>query len=318
MVEFFSFILFSLFLQIFCEHKIYDGSKLKFLSNEQDENYDASIPVSMDNFNQEMISYYSWFASYGYCEDINVPLFCCKKHFNFFTKTWTIVNETSTDKFFVYNFILWRSDEYKKYIIAFPGTNEILELLNEATNMKLVEYEGNSNIKTVNYFQKIAFELRDLIFTKQVLKDINQHPDYQFIATGHSLGGSVATIILYDAINKGYINPNVNEPVLITFGQPRTGNEDFVLDFNKKIKNVIRVVRDGDIVVSLPYSLIKNPYRHLGGLILVNRDMTSMTYCPKEIGEDYSDDECGRSKSININYHTYYFNPDTRLSMRCY
>ena len=199
--------------------------------------------------------------------------------------------------------------------ISSPSINDILssESKYKPNPILLVNFENYENCFTFDYVN----ELRDLIFTKQVLKDINQHPDYQFIATGHSLGGSVATIILYDAINKGYINPNVNEPVLITFGQPRTGNEDFVLDFNKKIKNVIRVVRDGDIVVSLPYSLIKNPYRHLGGLILVNRDMTSMTYCPKEIGEDYSDDECGRSKSININYHTYYFNPDTKLSMRC-
>ena len=80
----------------------------------------------------------------------------------------------------------------------------------------------------------------------------------------------------------------------------------------------MRVVRDGDIVASIPYSLINNPYIHLGGLILVNKDMTSMTYCPKDIGEDYPDSICERTKSINFNYHTYYFNPDTKLSMRCY
>ena len=58
----------------------------------------------MNTFNQEMISYYSWFASYGYCEDIEVPLFCCKNYTDFFTKKWTIVNENSTEKYYVYNF----------------------------------------------------------------------------------------------------------------------------------------------------------------------------------------------------------------------
>ena len=310
--------LISLFIQSYSEFTIFDGTRLQSLSYTINENYDASAPVSMQTFNQDMISYYSWFASYGYCEDIDVPLFCCKNYFDFFTKKWTIVKETSTDKYYVYNFILWRNDEFKKYIVAFPGTNEILELLNEAVHIKLVDYESGNGIKLVNYFKQVAFELKEIFFTKDVLDDIEAHPDYQFIATGHSLGGAVATIFLYEAINKGYLDPNRNEPVLITYGQPRTGNENFVLDFNKKIKNVLRIVRDGDIVVSLPYSLINNPYRHLGGLILVNKDITIMTYCPKDIGEDYPDKECQKSTSISFNYHTYYFNPDTKMSMRCY
>ena len=310
--------LISLFIQSYSEFTIFDGTRLQSLSYTINENYDASAPVSMQTFNQDMISYYSWFASYGYCEDIDVPLFCCKNYFDFFTKKWTIVKETSTDKYYVYNFILWRNDQFKKYIVAFPGTNEILELLNEAVNIKLVDYESGNGIKLVNYFKQVAYELKEIFFTKDVLDDIQAHPDYQFIATGHSLGGAVATIFLYEALNKGFLDPNKNEPVLITYGQPRTGNENFVLDFNKKVKNVLRIVRDGDIVVSLPYSLINNPYRHLGGLILVNKDITIMTYCPKDIGEDYPDKECQKSTSISFNYHTYYFNPDIKMSMRCY
>ena len=310
--------LITLFIQSYCEFTIYDGTRLQSLSYTINQDYDASAPVSMKTFNQDMISYYSWFASYGYCEDIDVPLFCCKNYFDFFTKKWTIVKEDSTDKYHVYNYILWRNDEFKKYIVAFPGTNEILELLDEAVNIKLVDYESGNGIKLVNYFKQVAFELKEIFFTKDVLDDIEAHPDYQFIATGHSLGGAVATIFLYEAINKGYLDPNRNEPVLITYGQPRTGHENFVLDFNKKVKKVLRIVRDGDIVVSLPYSLINNPYRHLGGLILVNKDITIMTYCPKDIGEDYPDKECQKSTSISFNYHTYYFNPDTKMSMRCY
>ena len=69
------YIILALFLQSFCVYKIYDGSNLKSLSYTIDQNYDASLPVSMDYFDQEMISYYSWFASYGYCEDEQVPFF---------------------------------------------------------------------------------------------------------------------------------------------------------------------------------------------------------------------------------------------------
>ena len=314
------FIHFVLLIHIHCEYITYDGSKLKSLSYTPNDDYDATVHVSIENFNQEMISYYSWFAAYGYCEDIEIPLFCCKKYFNFFNEKWKIVSETSTDKYFEFNYVLWRNDDYKKYIIAFPGTrNSVLELLNEALNIKLVNYNNiNNGIKVVNYFNKVMIELKEIIFQTNVLKDINEHPGYQFIATGHSLGGAVGALVLYEGVNKGYIDSNLNEPVLITFGQPRTGNENFVKDFNSKIKKVFRVVRDGDIVSNLPHTLINNPYTHLGGLILVNKDMNSMNYCPKDIGENYPDKQCVRATSIDFKFHTHYFNPDIHFSERCY
>ena len=313
-------LLFILFSLSFSEYTILDGSKLIPISYAPNEDYDASEIVTPSAVSQEMLSYYSWFASYGYCEDVDVPLFCCKDFINFFTEKWTIVSESSITDFFDFNFVLWRNDEYKKYIFAFPGTrNDIIELLNEAVNIKLVDYNDEDNgIKLVNYFYKVTKEIREILFTPETFKDFEAHPGYQFIFTGHSLGASVAADILYDAINRNYFSASDTNPALIAFGMPRTGNEEWVIDFNSKVKNVLRVVRDGDIVASLPYLPINNPYTHLGGLILVNKELTSMYYCPKDIGEDYPDKECVRSKSLNIKYHSYYFNPDTKFSIRCY
>jgi hypothetical protein len=313
-------LLFILFSLSFSEYTILDGSKLIPISYAPNEDYDASEIVTPSAVSQEMLSYYSWFASYGYCEDVDVPLFCCKDFINFFTEKWTIVSESSITDFFDFNFVLWRNDEYKKYIFAFPGTrNDIIELLNEAVNIKLVDYNDEDNgIKLVNYFYKVTKEIREILFTPETFKDFEAHPGYQFIFTGHSLGASVAADILYDAINRNYFSASDTNPALIAFGMPRTGNEEWVIDFNSKVKNVLRVVRDGDIVASLPYLPINNPYTHLGGLILVNKELTSMYYCPKDIGEDYPDKVCVRTKSLDIKYHTYYFNPDTKFSSRCY
>lgn len=314
----FIYLLFLLFSFGLATYTTLDGSRLISLSNYPHSEYDASEIVSPSNINQDMLAYYAWFASYGYCEDVDIPLLCCKNFLNFFTEKWSIVTESSIEDYYNYNFVLWRNDEYKKYILAFPGTrNDIIELLKEAINIKLVDYNGVDNgIKIVNYFYKVAMELKDIIFTTETLRDFDQHRGYQFVFIGHSLGASVASVILYDAINKQFITQE-NQPALIGFGMPRTGNEDWVKDFNTKIFNVLRVVRDGDIVTSLPYLPINNPYRHLGGLILVNKEVNSMNYCPKDIGEDYPDKECDRDVSINIKYHTYYFNQDTKVSGIC-
>ena len=41
-----------------------------------------------------------------------------------------------------------------------------MELLKEAVNIKLVNYDGIDNgIKIVNYFNKVVLEIKDLIFT---------------------------------------------------------------------------------------------------------------------------------------------------------
>ena len=301
-----------------CDYTILDGSQFIPLSYSPNVQYDAKEIVTQENINQEMLSYYSWFASYGYCQDVDIPLLCCKNFTDFFTNKWTMVAESSTTKYFNYNFVIWRNDEYKKYVFAFPGTrNNIIELLNEAANIKLVNYDDVDNgIQVVNYFYKVAIEIRSLIFTTETLNDFYAHPGYQYIFVGHSLGGAVAAIELYDALNKKFISQDSN-PALITYGMPRTGNEKWVIDFNTKFKNILRVVRNGDIVSSLPFLPINNPYRHLGGLVLVNKEMNSMNYCPKDIGEDYPDKECVREISVDIKYHTKYFNPDVLFSQRC-
>ena len=317
MNKFSSLVVLLFLIQVYCKYTTYDGSKLISLSYSPNLDYDATERVCVDNFSQEMISYYSWFASYGYCEDSEIPVFCCANHAEFFTGRWEIISESSTSKYFTYNYVLWRSDEYKKYILAFPGTrNDAKELLSEAVNIKMVKY-NNDGVKVANYFYKVMLEIKEILFTNQVLQDINNHPGYQFIVTGHSLGGAVASVVLYDAVNSNYINPSLNEPVMITYGQPRTGNEKYVKDFNSKIPNYFRVVRDGDLVASIPVYTLFNPFKHQGGLILLNKEMTSMNYCPLDIGENYPDEECTKSLSLDTDHHVYYFNPEIHFSERC-
>lgn len=80
---------------------------------------------------------------------------------------------------------------------------------------------------------------KDFVHNLTLLSEIND-PDYQTIFIGHSLGGALATISAFYCIDRNIIK---NEPVLITFGQPRVGNDLFARYLTENIKQIYRIAR---------------------------------------------------------------------------
>jgi predicted lipase len=79
---------------------------------------------------------------------------------------------------------------------------------------------------------------------------------------GHSLGGSLATLLALDvAANTAFTNPAV-----YTYGSPRTGDSLFAGTFDQVVKNSFRIANRVDIVPTLPppvpvdYEHVLNPY----------------------------------------------------------
>jgi hypothetical protein len=291
--------------------------------------FDATQTIS--NFSIDMISYYSWFGSYGYCQDYLVSAgVCCPKLLN---NQWEIIDhqeiqdEHIIDHYFEFNYILFRSDINKKYILTFPGTRDKTQLIFEITESNLVSYNNNNNnnneeeknIKIHSYFLEMYKKIEKNIFNSTTLKDISLHSDYQFIFIGHSLGGAIASIAAFNSIHEKYIN-NKNNPVLITFGQPRTGNYYFSEKVMEYVPNIFRVVRNGDIVSLIPPRIIKdklNGYSHFGGLYVLNEEMTNFRQCKYEQFEDFDDFGCVVNVTIHVLNHIYYFNPDLKYGKRC-
>jgi predicted lipase len=76
---------------------------------------------------------------------------------------------------------------------------------------------------------------------------------------GHSLGGSLATLLALDvAANTAFTNPAV-----YTYGSPRTGDSLFASTFDQVVKNSFRIANRVDIVPTLPppvdYEHVLNP-----------------------------------------------------------
>ena len=139
---------------------------------------------------------------------------------------------------YVYNYAILKSSKYKKYVFSFPGTKTFCLLLAEIIESQQVEFEGNIDIKVHKLFYMIFNKIKNDIFSQKILKEIKSNKDYQIIFTGHSLGGAISTLASYY-----YAKYNLadNEPVLITFGQPRVGNENFARDYMKYISNVYKL-----------------------------------------------------------------------------
>jgi hypothetical protein len=66
--------------------------------------------------------------------------------------------------------------------------------------------------------------------------------------TGHSLGGSIATLAAYDLVLQNI----ATRPLVYTFGEPRTGNKAFATAVMSKIPDVFRLVHYRDMVAHLP------------------------------------------------------------------
>ncbi|KHJ75119.1 triacylglycerol lipase, partial [Oesophagostomum dentatum] len=52
-----------------------------------------------------------------------------------------------------------------------------------------------------------------------------KYPDYEVWVTGHSLGGSLASLAASFIVGHGYASSNTTK--LVTFGQPRTGDDTY-------------------------------------------------------------------------------------------
>lgn len=70
----------------------------------------------------------------------------------------------------------------------------------------------------------------------------------EILISGHSLGGAMAIIVAEKLLKQGY-----DKIVVYTFGCPRVGDRDFVLNYESVVHNVRN---QGDVVPSLPPAML--------------------------------------------------------------
>jgi len=117
-------------------------------------------------------------------------------------------------------------------------------------------------------FLKAYLSVRSSVF-----KEVKQYlsPGKPVIVVGHSLGGALATLFVYDlALRRD--NPNLEGCRLVsyTYGSPRVGNTVFATHFNSLVPETWRCVNAQDIVTQIP--LGRMGFQHVGTLVLIDRN----------------------------------------------
>ncbi|KAI6185989.1 Lipase-3 domain-containing protein [Aphelenchoides besseyi] len=153
------------------------------------------------------------------------------------------------------------SHSEKAIVVAFRGTQGFLELVFEIDHVILKKKKPSPvGGKVAEYFHDVFQNLWDSGVATDIKKMLDEYPNYEVWVTGHSLGGSVASIAATYILNTYNLE---NERIkLVTFGQPRTGDTDFAAGHNLRLPRSYRVTHRRDIVPHIPPEKFENYWHH--------------------------------------------------------
>ncbi|CAI5444328.1 unnamed protein product [Caenorhabditis angaria] len=175
----------------------------------------------------------------------------------------------------------------KSIVLAFRGTKGKLQLLVEGDETLFRNKTAWVGGGSVSFYFARAF---NLVWNNGMKSDfaqlIHQYPDYDIWVGGHSLGGSMAALAT-NFIVANQLVTDASKIKLITFGEPRTGDQQFADAHDQMIKYSYRVIHKRDIVSHIPYKN-EEGYRHHRNEIWYDNDM--------EDGAKYK--ECDSQESI--------------------
>ena len=95
----------------------------------------------------------------------------------------------------------------KKFVTAFRGTSALTQLQLEIQNSDPISDELTDipGALAVEYFYTRYSQVIRHTLLKKIREAYKYFPRFQFIFTGHSLGGTLTTLAAFDVVSSGYI-----------------------------------------------------------------------------------------------------------------
>jgi hypothetical protein len=222
-------------------------------------------------------------------------------------------NNTRIERYFIQNpkfensgYVLADSSQ-KIIVVGFKGTKTTI---NWAMNLKTDYYDPDlpapfSDAKIHSGF----YEMCKVLYPdmkKHFVKLIKKHPTYKIIMTGHSMGGALATLSAFSLVRDNVIN--WEKLSVITYGQPRVGNQEFADYLNSQHTVMTRVNREGDLVPTVPTPPL---YYHHGHNFYIHFDNTVKNCLPSDLSWDCS------TSPINMMFDYHFSFWDKKLDSKC-
>ncbi|CAD5232805.1 unnamed protein product [Bursaphelenchus xylophilus] len=195
----------------------------------------------------------------------------------------------------------------KSIIVSFRGTNSFLQLVVEVNHVVLKRKHEAAIDGTVGaYFYNVFEQLWTTGLNKIVSKAVKQYPEYEFWITGHSLGGAVASIAATEIMAQFDV-PQERLKV-ITFGQPRTGDNEYANYYPNAVPLAYRVNHNLDLVAHIPPQKFEDYFHHGSEVWYANK--MEKEDSPFKVCDEGESNKCSNKMMfpISINDHLHYFN----------
>uniref|UniRef100_A0A914C7Z1 Fungal lipase-like domain-containing protein n=2 Tax=Acrobeloides nanus TaxID=290746 RepID=A0A914C7Z1_9BILA len=208
------------------------------------------------------------------------------------------------------------SRDDKAIIIAFGGTANFIQLVTESQESifgNKTQFIAGGNVS--EYFFNAWKGLWNSGMQDDLLTARNGNPGYQLWVTGHSLGGSMASLAAAYVIKLGLFTSS--QVTLYTFGQPRTGDTNYAAAHDQLLGSASwRVTHHQDPVPHLPTEDYEGYFHHKSE-IWYNNNMTvgsSYAECDADEGSSCSDSNL---LDLSISDHLHYFNKEVHQFGEC-
>jgi len=132
-------------------------------------------------------------------------------------------------------------------VLAFRGSHTLTQLLLEGIETMVPNDPWKTGGTVVHYFSR-TFHLLWPSLSAAMQNYIPTLSKPTVYVTGHSFGGALASLAATLLVESKL----VENPIVYTFGQPRTGDYDYALGYDTRVKNTWRIVHYIDPVPHIP------------------------------------------------------------------
>ncbi|GAB4851399.1 hypothetical protein Ancab_030802 [Ancistrocladus abbreviatus] len=161
---------------------------------------------------------------------------------------------------------IWRDPARKRLVVAFRGTEQVkwkdlrtdLMLAPAGLNPERIGGDFKQEVQVHSGFLSAYDSVRTRIMTLicQAIGYTDNvagaHCKWHVYATGHSLGGALATLLALELSSSQLAKSGAITVTMYNFGSPRVGNRRFAEVYNEKVKDSWRVVNHRDIIPAVP------------------------------------------------------------------